>query len=279
MASTTATSQVSDDKPTPVFSPSTYAGIEGKVVIVTGGGSGIGQAMAQGFANNGAHLMLIDIDEPAMLRVRSALLERFPDVQVGTFMASVTDEAAVDRAFSFCMERFGQIDVLLNNAGIAVNKPSLELTPTEWRRGIDINLNSVFICAQAAARHMIGRKRGVIINTASMWGVSHAPERAAYCSSKAAVVSLTKCLAVEWASHGIRVNAIGPGYTRTPLMEQLNREGRLDFDKLIGRTPLGRLGEPGEMAELAMFLASESATFITGQVFVADGGWTANGFM
>ncbi|MCY1454901.1 Oxidoreductase UcpA [compost metagenome] len=112
-----------------------------------------------------------------------------------------------------------------------------------------------------------------------MWGVSHAPERAAYCSSKAAVVSLTKCLAVEWASHGIRVNAIGPGYTRTPLMEQLNREGRLDFDKLIGRTPLGRLGEPGEMAELAMFLASESATFITGQVFVADGGWTANGFM
>lgn len=278
MSSTAATSQLSDDKSTPVFSPSSYAGIEGKVVIVTGGGSGIGQAMAQGFASNRAHLMLIDIDEPAMLRVRSALLERFPDLHVETFMASVTDEAAVDRAFSFCMERFGKIDVLLNNAGIAVNKPSLELEPSEWRRGIDINLNSVFICAQAAARRMIG-KRGVIINTASMWGVSHAPERAAYCSSKAAVVSLTKCLAVEWAYHGIRVNAIGPGYTRTPLMEQLNREGRLDFEKLIRRTPLGRLGEPGEMAELAMFLASESATFITGQVFVADGGWTANGFM
>lgn len=261
------------------FGVSAYAGIEGRVVVITGGGSGIGLAMARGFARNGAHLMLIDINENAMLLAKRTLVERFPSLQIATFMASVTDEVAIERAFTFCMDRFGRLDILLNNAGVAVNKPSMELTPAEWRRGIDINLSSVFICAQAAARQMIKQKRGVVINTASMWGVSHAAERVAYCSSKAAVVSLTKCLAVEWAAHGIRMNAIGPGYTRTPLMEELNRKGRLDFEKLIKRTPLGRLGEPDEMAELALFLACDSATFITGQIFVADGGWTANGFM
>jgi len=261
------------------FGVSVYAGIEGRVVVITGGGSGIGLAMARGFARNGAHLMLIDINENAMLLAKRTLVESFPSLQIATFMASVTDEVAIERAFTFCMDRFGRLDILLNNAGVAVNKPSIELTPAEWRRGIDINLSSVFICAQAAARRMIKQKRGVVINTASMWGVSHAPERVAYCSSKAAVVSLTKCLAVEWAAHGIRMNAIGPGYTRTPLMEELNRKGRLDFEKLINRTPLGRLGEPDEMAELALFLACDSAAFITGQIFVADGGWTANGFM
>ncbi len=274
-SATTPEQPVSD---APVFQHSRYAGIHDKVVVVTGGGSGIGLALAEGFARNGAHLLLIDINAPAMADAKGQLQQAFPNARVECFQASVADEVAVEAAFAYAKACFGRIDVLLNNAGVSINKPSLEITPAEWRRAVEINFNSVFFCAQAAARHMIGQQSGVIINTSSMWGVSHSADRTAYCATKAAVVSMTKCLAVEWARHGIRMNAIGPGYTRTPLVEELQRSGRLDVEALRRRTPLQRLGEPGEMAELALFLASTSATFITGQIYVSDGGWTANGF-
>lgn len=274
-SATTPEQPVSD---APVFQHSRYAGIHDKVVVVTGGGSGIGLALAEGFARNGAHLLLIDINAPAMADAKGQLQQAFPNARVECFQASVADEVAVEAAFAYAKACFGRIDVLLNNAGVSINKPSLEITPAEWRRAVEINFNSVFFCAQAAARHMIGQQSGVIINTSSMWGVSHSADRTAYCATKAAVVSMTKCLAVEWAPHGIRMNAIGPGYTRTPLVEELQRSGRLDVEALHRRTPLQRLGEPGEMAELALFLASTSATFITGQIYVSDGGWTANGF-
>lgn len=274
-SATTPEQPVSD---APVFQHSRYAGIHDKVVVVTGGGSGIGLALVEGFARNGAHLLLIDINAPAMADARGQLQQAFPNARVECFQASVADEVAVEAAFAYAKACFGRIDVLLNNAGVSINKPSLEITPAEWRRAVEINFNSVFFCAQAAARHMIGQQSGVIINTSSMWGVSHSADRTAYCATKAAVVSMTKCLAVEWARHGIRMNAIGPGYTRTPLVEELQRSGRLDVEALRRRTPLQRLGEPGEMAELALFLASTSATFITGQIYVSDGGWTANGF-
>ena len=274
-SATTPEQPVSD---APVFQHSRYAGIHDKVVVVTGGGSGIGLALAEGFARNGAHLLLIDINAPAMADARGQLQQAFPNARVECFQASVADEVAVEAAFAYAKACFGRIDVLLNNAGVSINKPSLEITPAEWRRAVEINFNRVFFCAQAAARHMIGQQSGVIINTSSMWGVSHSADRTAYCATKAAVVSMTKCLAVEWARHGIRMNAIGPGYTRTPLVEELQRSGRLDVEALRRRTPLQRLGEPGEMAELALFLASTSATFITGQIYVSDGGWTANGF-
>ena len=274
-SATTPEQPVSD---APVFQHSRYAGIHDKVVVVTGGGSGIGLALAEGFARNGAHLLLIDINAPAMADARGQLQQAFPNARVECFQASVADEVAVEAAFAYAKACFGRIDVLLNNAGVSINKPSLEITPAEWRRAVEINFNSEFFCAQAAARHMIGQQSGVIINTSSMWGVSHSADRTAYCATKAAVVSMTKCLAVEWARHGIRMNAIGPGYTRTPLVEELQRSGRLDVEALRRRTPLQRLGEPGEMAELALFLASTSATFITGQIYVSDGGWTANGF-
>ena len=185
----------------------------------------------------------------------------------------------MEEVFSQCVQRFGRIDILLNNAGVSVNKPSLELTVDEWRRGIDINLNGSFICAQAAARRMVEQSSGVIVNIASMYGVVAAPQRAAYCASKAGVVALTKTLAVEWAAYGIRVNAIGPGYTLTALVEELGKDGRLDLDALRRRTPLGRLGTPEEIAQLALFLASDRAAFVTGHTLVADGGWTANGYL
>ncbi|WP_442900343.1 SDR family NAD(P)-dependent oxidoreductase [Geoalkalibacter sp.] len=257
----------------------TFKDIAGKVVIVTGGSSGIGFAMAQAFAENGAHLMLLDIDKEAMTKAKANLERINPQYEVATVSASVTDEDAIEAAFARCESGFGRIDILLNNAGIAINKPSLEVTPEEWRRGIEINLTGVFICAQAAARRMIRQKNGVIINMASMYGVASAPQRAAYCASKAGVVSLTKSLAVEWAPYGIRMNAIGPGYTRTPFVEELVRTGRLNMESLRQRTPLGRLGEPEEMANIALFLASDCSAFVTGHTLIADGGWTANGYM
>ena len=235
--------------------------------------------MAKGFARNGARIVLIDINEQALAAAKNAIEQTTITAEVGTYCASVIDAAAVEKAFSYCDSYFGSVDILLNNAGISINKPSLELTIEEWRRGIDVDLNSVFICAQAAARRMVNYGGGVIINTASMFGIASAPERAAYCAAKAGVVSLTKTLAVEWASYGIRVNAIGPGYVRTALVDGLIKSGRLDVHSLNRRTPVGRLAEPEEIAEIVLFLASENAAFITGHILIADGGWTANGYM
>ena len=261
------------------FQSANYPGISGKTVVITGSANGIGLAMANSFARQGARLLLVDINDKGLAEAKQELEKTHEGIDVEIRSASVIDDAAIESVFAYCEERFGSVDILLNNAGISINKPSLELTPDEWRHGINVNLNSVFVCAQAAALRMVKQGSGVIINTSSMYGVVAAPHRTAYCAAKAGIVALTKSLAVEWGSYGIRMNAIGPGYTRTPLVDELGKTGRLDLEKLSNRTPLGRLGEPQEMAELALFLASDSAAFVTGHILVADGGWTANGYM
>ena len=257
----------------------TYPSLAGKSVLITGGASGIGLAMAAAFAANGARLSLLDISAEGLARAGQELKSAHPQIAVETNCGSTTDEAAVEHAFARTEARFGSIDVLLNNAGVSSNKPSLDLPADEWRRVIDINLTGVFLCAQAAGRRMTRQAHGVIINTASMYGIAAAPYRAAYCATKAAVVSLTKVLALEWAPFGVRVNALAPGYIETALVDELVRAGRLDAELLKKRTPLGRFGKPREIADLALFLASDHAEFITGQAVVADGGWTANGYL
>lgn len=260
------------------FAPASYPGLAGKVVLNTGGGSGIGRAMAHAFARHGARIMLLDIDEKGLASAKAELTAAYPDLQVDTVLASITDEAAVEQACAQTERRFGRIDILLNNAGISMNKPSLELTGADWRRAIDIDLSGVFYCSQAAARRMVKQKSGCILSTSSMWGVSSSAGRTAYCTAKAGVVSMTKCLAVEWAQHGIRVNAVCPGYTTTALMDELMRVGKVEGDVLVNRTPLKRMAAPAEMAEVALYLASDAAAFITGHALVSDGGWTADGF-
>lgn len=260
------------------FAPASYPGLRGKVVLNTGAGSGIGRAMAHAFARHGARLMLLDIDPAALEQTRAQLREAFPGVQVHSVQASIADDVAVEQACAATEERFGRIDILLNNAGISMNKPSLELTPAEWRRAIDIDLSGVFYCSQAAGRRMAGQGAGVILSTASIWGLSSAANRLAYCAAKAGVVSLTKCLAAEWAQHRIRVNAICPGYTHTGLMDELMGRGAINGAELCGKTPMNRLGRPEEMAEAALYLASDAAAFITGHALVSDGGWLANGY-
>ncbi|MBO3274022.1 SDR family NAD(P)-dependent oxidoreductase [Pseudomonas schmalbachii] len=256
-----------------------YAELAGKTVFVTGAASGIGLAMARAFAANGANLALFDINGAALEQVRAELGEAHPGIQLEAIAGSITDPQVVDDAVQQTVERFGRIDVLLNNAGIAMNRPTLELSADDWRRAIDINLNGVFYCAQSAGRRMVAQGGGVILNTASMYGLSAAPERAAYCGSKAAVVMLTKVLAIEWARSNVRVNAIAPGYVQTALVDQLVRDGRMDLDALTARTPAGRLAQPEEIAGVALFLAADAAAFINGQTLVADGGWTAYGYI
>lgn len=255
-----------------------FPGLEGKVVLNTGAASGIGLAMAHAFASQGAKLMLLDLDGTGLARVKTELEATYPGVMIETYTASITDPAAIDTAVEKTVMKFGKLDVLLNNAGISMNKPSLEVTPEEWRRAIDIDLSGIFFCCQSAAKRMLKSGGGVILATASMWGLASSARRAAYCAAKAGVVSLCKSLAVEWAEHGIRVNSICPGYIQTALVADLVDRGVLDEQAVRNRTPLGRMGTPEEVAQTALYLASDLANYVTGHAMVIDGGWTANGY-
>ncbi|RKT87023.1 NAD(P)-dependent dehydrogenase, short-chain alcohol dehydrogenase family [Saccharopolyspora antimicrobica] len=252
--------------------------LRGKSVAVTGGARGLGLAMVEAFARNGCHVLLVDVDAAELERVQEHLSAECPQQTVSVAAVSVAEAEAVADALADFAERTGSLDVLVNNAGISANVPSLDLDVDRWRRVIDVNLTGVFVCAQAAGRIMRTQGAGVVLNISSMYGVVSAAERASYCASKAAVASLTKVLAVEWAAHGIRVNAIGPGYVETDLLSSLAEQGRLDLDVLRRRTPSGRLGSTGDIAQLALFLSSAASANITGQVVVSDGGWTADGF-
>jgi NAD(P)-dependent dehydrogenase (short-subunit alcohol dehydrogenase family) len=256
-----------------------FAGIADKVVVCTGAGSGIGRAMVEGFARHGAKLALLDVNDESLATAERELHGRYASLDVFSVTGSVADDAAMTHAFETIREHYGRVDVLLNNAGISMNRPTLELAPDDWRRALDINLSGVFYCCQQAARIMRDTGGGSIINTASMYGIVAAPERVAYCASKAGVVALTRSLAVEWAQYGIRVNAVCPGYIRTALVDELIGRGALDEAKLAARTPMGRLGTPEEIAEVALYLASDAAKFVTGHALLSDGGWTANGYL
>jgi NAD(P)-dependent dehydrogenase (short-subunit alcohol dehydrogenase family) len=251
-----------------------YPDLEGKRVLITGGAAGLGLAIAEGFARQGCRLALLDVDADKLSRA----LGFMPDGAIG-HCGSVADADAVAAAFTRMDEAFGGVDVVVNNAGISMNVPTLELTLQDWQKTLDINMTGVFLCCQEAGRRMVPQGSGVIINLSSMYGVVAAPERLAYCATKSAVAMMTKELAIEWAAYGLRVNALAPGYVKTALVEQLVEAHRLDERALAARTPLGRLGAVDEIADLAVFLASDKARYITGQVVGIDGGWTAYGYI
>lgn len=251
--------------------------LAGQTVVITGGAKGIGFSTAEAFVRQGAHVALLDMDAAALDAAVAAL--KAAGGQAMAVQASVTDAEAVERAFQAVEQAWGRIDVLVNNAGVSANKPTLEVTVDEWRRAVDINLTGVFLCAQAAGRRMVPAGSGSIINLASMYGVVAAPDRAAYCATKGAVVLLTETLAVEWGPLGVRVNALAPGYVETDLVRDLAARGRLDPERLKQRTPLRRMAQPAEMADLAVFLASRQAAYITGHTLVADGGWSRYSYL
>lgn len=239
--------------------------LQQKVAIITGAGQGIGLACARRFVEEGARVMLADID-PAGEQVARELGELARFVR-----ADVSVKADVDAMIEATLEAFGQVDILINNAGVTHAASFFDLTEEDFDRVLRINLKSMFLCSQAAARLMLGRG-GCIINMSSVNSELTIPTQIPYNVSKGGVNQLTRVSAVALAEHGIRVNAIGPGTILTELARQSVLGSPEARRTILSRTPLGRCGEPEEIASIAVFLASSDASYMTGQTLYADGG-------
>lgn len=244
-------------------------GLKGKNVLVTGGASGIGQATAARFLKEGCAVCVLDHDAEARARV----VEELPGLDA-TIEADVSDMQQVQAAFGEAASRMGSVDVLINNAGISIRHDFLDITPEEWDTVIGVNLTGIFNVAQTAARHMMDKGSGVIINTASTAGNNGYPHYADYSASKGGVIALTQAMALELAPV-VRVNAISPGYVLTPMQRAEYTDAMLDA--VNRKIPLGRHAKPEEIAALFAFLASEDAAFATGHVYVMDGAETTGG--
>ena len=193
--------------------------------------------------------------------------------------ADVSRKADVELLAKGTVEAFGRVDILVNNAGVFMAKPSLELTESEWDKTIDVNLKGVFLCSQIIGKMMADRGTGVIINISSVAAFASFPNRASYCAAKAGDVSLTKTLAIEWARYNIRINCVAPAYLETERLKDEVKARIRDISPLVERTPMKRLGHPNEVASIVAFLASDEASFVTGETVLADGGWLAYGYV
>lgn len=251
--------------------------LENKVALVTGGGQGIGQAIALAFARGGADVVIGEIDMTAAEKVVAEV--KALGCRAMAVKADVSIKKEIEEMVEAVTKEFEKIDILVNNAGVSVVAPSEELEESRWDKGINIDLKGVFLCSQIVGRGMIKRKKGNIINIASIAGIVALPARATYCSAKAGVIMLTKVLACEWAKYHINVNAIAPGYVKTELVEDLIRKGQYDEDALVKRAPAGRMGVPEDIANAAVFLAADRSNYITGHTLVVDGGWSAYGYL
>ena len=242
---------------------------QGKVALVTGAGDGIGRAIALALAREGADVVVNDVVPERAAKVASEIagLGR----RCLAVAADVADGPAVDQMFGRAVNELGPLDILINNAGIGQRLLALDITESDWRHVIDVNLTGVFLCAQAAARIMKPRRRGIIINLSSIAGKRISIHGAAhYTAAKAGVLGLTRHLAYEWGPYGIRVNALCPGETMTPLIARVGNPELLEQSRR--RTPLGRLATPEDQANAVLLLLSDRAGFITGVALDVEGG-------
>ena len=244
-------------------------GLKGKNVLVTGGASGIGQATAARFLEEGCAVCVVDRSAEARARV----VDELPEL-TAVIDADVSDMQQVQASFQQAIDSMGSVDVLINNAGISIRHDFLDITPENWDKVLGVNLTGVFYMAQTAAQHMMDKGSGVIINTASTAGNNGYPHYADYSASKGGVIALTLAMALELAPT-IRVNAVSPGYTLTPMQRAEYTDEMLAA--VNSKIPMGRHAKPEEMAALYAFLASEDAGFATGQVYVMDGAETTGG--
>jgi NAD(P)-dependent dehydrogenase (short-subunit alcohol dehydrogenase family) len=244
--------------------------LEGKAAFVTGAARGIGRALAQGLAEAGARVAIVDIDEGSAHRTSEELVSLgFESMAI---CVDVTRKDQVSGMVAQVLAQWGRLDIAVNNAGTCRNVPAEEMSEDDWDVVVDLDLKAVFLCAQAAGKVMIGQKSGSIINIASMSAkiVNFPQPQASYNAAKAGVVHLTRSMAAEWAQHGVRVNSISPGYTATDLLRPAQRL----HPTWIGLTPMKRFAEPWELAGIAVYLASDAACFCTGSDMVVDGGYS-----
>lgn len=246
--------------------------LSGKTALVTGSSRGLGRAMAEGLAAAGAHIVL-NGSSPDRLAAAAAEM-RSSGFTVHEACFDITDEAAITEAFDRFDAEGLAIDILINNAGIQLRKPMVELTTAEWQRVIDTNLTSAFVIGREAAKRMISRKSGKIINIGSLTSELARATVAPYTVAKGGIKMLTKAMAAEWAADGVQANAIGPGYMLTDMNQALVDNPA--FDAWVkGRTPAKRWGKPEELVGTAVFLASSASDFVNGQIIYVDGGMLA----
>jgi NAD(P)-dependent dehydrogenase (short-subunit alcohol dehydrogenase family) len=248
--------------------------LEGKVAVVVGGSSGIGKTIALGLAQAGADV----VASARRIELVKALADEIEALGRRSLRVTcdVDHRESVETLLKDCVAEFGKVDIMVNAAGITKRAPTLDFPEADWNRILETNLTGTLRSCQVFGRHMIERKYGRIINIASMGSFLALFEVAAYSASKSGLTSLTKSLAIEWAKHGICVNAIAPGYFRTPLSEKL-LVGTGRGNEVLMRTPMKRFGELDELVGAAVFLASDAASFVTGVVLPVDGGVLASG--
>lgn len=237
-----------------------------KVVVVTGGASGIGAATARAFAQKGAKTALLDINKDLATKAADSLPNSI------AVECDVTQEDSIADAVAKVVDHYGQIDVLVNSAGIVDLAPAEDISQTAWQRTLDVNLTGSFLMAQAVGRQMIKQKSGKIINLASQAGTVAIDEHVAYCASKFAIIGVTKTLAIEWGQHGITVNSLSPTVVLTELGQKAWEGPKGEAMKAL--IPTGRFAEPEEIAAAAVFLASDAANMINGADLIIDGGFT-----
>jgi NAD(P)-dependent dehydrogenase (short-subunit alcohol dehydrogenase family) len=244
--------------------------LEGQVVVITGAAQGIGAACAERLAADGAHIALWDVDDARGVALAATLVARG---QPATYRhCNVADRGDVEAAVADTVQRFGHIDALVNNAGIFKAANFLDISEADWDAVLDVNLKGAFLVGQAVARVMAARGGGAIVNLSSVNGVLAIPSIASYNVSKGGINQLTRVMALALADQGIRVNAVAPGTIGTDLAKNAVLGSDEARARIMSRTPMRRLGEPGEVAEVVAFLISSAASYMTGEIVVVDGG-------
>jgi 3-oxoacyl-[acyl-carrier protein] reductase len=248
--------------------------LAGWVAIVTGSSGGIGEAIAQAFLEEGARVVINSRDQARAEQAAARLAHPGETLAVA---ADVADAAGNQKLVDAALARWDRLDIMVNNAGTSMIRPSAELSEADWRRVIDLNLTGAFLGSQAAAAVMLRRGKGSIVNIGSVLGQVGLPRRAAYCASKHGLIGLTRALGVEWGRLGVRVNCLNPGYIKTAMDVHDQATGDYTDADITRRTPAGRFGTVEDCARAALWLASDDSGYVTGTTLDVDGGWVAYG--